>query len=276
MATWTEERPRAELAKLVVAADRRGPASPAPCSMGRAAGRKHGTHVLWLVTTNDNLDALRLYQRHAFRITELRAGAVDAAREPKPQIPRTAPTASPSATSSSSNAASDRPPAPPPFWRAGSRPAHQRRQNGRPSGRRTRPGANPGPRPAGGPAWRPGPGREWPAQPASAERNRRTPSTAAPPTSTRPRPANSSGIVSLLPVLGRSGAVVIVVVGATVVVVVGGTVGAVGRDGRRDRGGHGRRRGRRHRRRRGHRRHLQGAHRPHQRGGQVARAVVGL
>ncbi len=90
LATWTEERPRAELAALVVAADRRGAGiASALLEWVAAAGRKHGTHVLWLVTTNDNLDALRLYQRHAFRITELRAGSVDAAREQKPEIPRT-------------------------------------------------------------------------------------------------------------------------------------------------------------------------------------------
>jgi GNAT superfamily N-acetyltransferase len=46
-----------------------------------------GHDELWLVTTNDNLDALRLYQRHGFRLTELHAGGVDRAREMKPQIP---------------------------------------------------------------------------------------------------------------------------------------------------------------------------------------------
>jgi ribosomal protein S18 acetylase RimI-like enzyme len=35
---------------------------------------------LWLVTTNDNLDALRFYQRRGFRITEVRPGASDEAR----------------------------------------------------------------------------------------------------------------------------------------------------------------------------------------------------
>jgi ribosomal protein S18 acetylase RimI-like enzyme len=42
---------------------------------------------LWLVTTNDNLDALRFYQRRGFRITEIRPGAVDEARQTmKPSI----------------------------------------------------------------------------------------------------------------------------------------------------------------------------------------------
>ena len=43
-----------------------------------------------MLTTNDNLDALRFYQRRGFRLAELRPGAVDRARERlKPEIPRT-------------------------------------------------------------------------------------------------------------------------------------------------------------------------------------------
>ena len=42
---------------------------------------------LWLITTNDNLDALRFYQRRGFRLVSLRPGAVDAARRLKPSIP---------------------------------------------------------------------------------------------------------------------------------------------------------------------------------------------
>lgn len=50
----------------------------------RAAGRP-----IWLVTTNDNVDALRFYQRLGFRIREVRVGAVDAARRSlKPSIAR--------------------------------------------------------------------------------------------------------------------------------------------------------------------------------------------
>jgi len=42
---------------------------------------------LWLVTTNDNLDALRFYQRRGFRIAQVRPGAVDEARKTlKPAI----------------------------------------------------------------------------------------------------------------------------------------------------------------------------------------------
>jgi hypothetical protein len=41
------------------------------------------------MTTNDNLPALRLYQRTGFRLVELRPGAVDQARSRKPSIPKT-------------------------------------------------------------------------------------------------------------------------------------------------------------------------------------------
>jgi hypothetical protein len=42
---------------------------------------------VWLVTTNDNLDALRFYQRRGFRIAQVRPGAVDETRKTlKPSI----------------------------------------------------------------------------------------------------------------------------------------------------------------------------------------------
>ena len=50
--------------------------------------RDAGCTRLWLVTTNDNVDALRFYQRRGFRLRALRPGAVDEARrELKPEIP---------------------------------------------------------------------------------------------------------------------------------------------------------------------------------------------
>jgi ribosomal protein S18 acetylase RimI-like enzyme len=49
--------------------------------------RRRGARRAWVVTTNDNLDALRLYQRRGFRLVTLRAGAVDQARATlKPSI----------------------------------------------------------------------------------------------------------------------------------------------------------------------------------------------
>ena len=46
-----------------------------------------GARRIWLVTTNDNLRALRFYQRRGLRITAVDRGAVDRARALKPQIP---------------------------------------------------------------------------------------------------------------------------------------------------------------------------------------------
>jgi GNAT superfamily N-acetyltransferase len=48
-----------------------------------------GCSRLWVITTNDNVDALRFYQRRGFRLSALHAGAVDDSRARlKPEIPR--------------------------------------------------------------------------------------------------------------------------------------------------------------------------------------------
>jgi ribosomal protein S18 acetylase RimI-like enzyme len=47
-----------------------------------------GCRGVWLITTNDNVDALRFYQRRRFRLAKLHGGAVDRSRELlKPEIP---------------------------------------------------------------------------------------------------------------------------------------------------------------------------------------------
>jgi 2-oxo-4-hydroxy-4-carboxy--5-ureidoimidazoline (OHCU) decarboxylase/GNAT superfamily N-acetyltransferase len=46
-----------------------------------------GHRRLWLVTTNDNLDALHFYLRRGMRVVTVHAGAVERDRELKPQIP---------------------------------------------------------------------------------------------------------------------------------------------------------------------------------------------
>ncbi len=50
-----------------------------------AAGR--GCRRLWLITTNDNLDAIRFYQRRGMRLVAVHPGAADEARRIKPSIP---------------------------------------------------------------------------------------------------------------------------------------------------------------------------------------------
>jgi ribosomal protein S18 acetylase RimI-like enzyme len=77
-----------ELAALVVADPGRGFGS-ALVDAFLAEARRRGARYAWTVTTNDNLDALRLYQRRGFRLVALREGAVDRARETlKPSIGR--------------------------------------------------------------------------------------------------------------------------------------------------------------------------------------------
>jgi GNAT superfamily N-acetyltransferase len=55
----------------------------------RAARDEHGCRRVVLTTTNDNVDALRFYQRRGFRLVALRPGAVDDSRRIKPDIPAT-------------------------------------------------------------------------------------------------------------------------------------------------------------------------------------------
>jgi len=50
-------------------------------------GRRRGWERLWLVVTNDNTPALRLYQRRGWDLAALHAGAVERDRLLKPEIP---------------------------------------------------------------------------------------------------------------------------------------------------------------------------------------------
>ena len=53
-----------------------------------AEARQRRCQEIRLTTTNDNLDALRFYQRRGLRLVALRPGAVDRARAERPEIPR--------------------------------------------------------------------------------------------------------------------------------------------------------------------------------------------
>jgi GNAT superfamily N-acetyltransferase len=55
----------------------------------RAEAKRRGCREIMLTTTNDNLSAIRFYQRRGFRLAALRPGAVDRSRQVKPEIPRT-------------------------------------------------------------------------------------------------------------------------------------------------------------------------------------------
>ena len=56
-------------------------------AVAEAASR--GCSEVRLTTTNDNVDALRFYQRRGFQLAALRPGAVGRARQIKPEIPLT-------------------------------------------------------------------------------------------------------------------------------------------------------------------------------------------
>ena len=53
----------------------------------RAAAASAGCRRLWLVTTNDNLDALRFYQRRGFEVAAVHRDLREVARRLKPSIP---------------------------------------------------------------------------------------------------------------------------------------------------------------------------------------------
>ena len=51
------------------------------------AARDAGCGRVWLITTNDNLRALRFYQRRGFRLVAVHPDALERSRELKPSIP---------------------------------------------------------------------------------------------------------------------------------------------------------------------------------------------
>ena len=80
-----------ELEALTVHADERWHGvGTALLAAARRVAEASGARRLWLVTTNDNLDAIRFYQRRGLRLAEVRPGAVDRSRETlKPELPAT-------------------------------------------------------------------------------------------------------------------------------------------------------------------------------------------
>jgi len=52
-----------------------------------AVAREEGCRRVWLITTNDNLRALRFYQRRGFHLVAMHPNALARSRELKPSIP---------------------------------------------------------------------------------------------------------------------------------------------------------------------------------------------
>lgn len=77
IATYRDEGDECELAFIEAFERNRGVGTALLEAVIGAASR---CRRVWVVTTNDNLDALRFYQRRGFHLVVLRAGAVDEAR----------------------------------------------------------------------------------------------------------------------------------------------------------------------------------------------------
>jgi predicted acetyltransferase/N-acetylglutamate synthase-like GNAT family acetyltransferase len=86
LATYEETDGMIEIVTLDASREPQGVGTALVERLVALAGERHCSRV-WLVTTNDNLRALRFYQRRGFRLAALRAGAVDRARALKPGIP---------------------------------------------------------------------------------------------------------------------------------------------------------------------------------------------
>lgn len=83
--TYERVRDEVELAFLVATEPRRGVGTALVAALEAAAA---GCARIWVSTTNDNLDALRFYQRRGFTLHVLRPAVVDDARRRlKPAIP---------------------------------------------------------------------------------------------------------------------------------------------------------------------------------------------
>ena len=84
-----ESSATAEVRALVVASEARGRGiGRALINAAATALREAGVRHAWLVTTNDNLAALALYQKAGWQLSALRPGAIDDVRRTiKPSIP---------------------------------------------------------------------------------------------------------------------------------------------------------------------------------------------
>jgi GNAT superfamily N-acetyltransferase len=86
LAIYTIERKQCELVSLGSLAPNQG-IGAALTSAVKQIAIQQGCWRLWLITTNDNLNALRFYQKHGFTLAALYPKAVTQARLIKPSIP---------------------------------------------------------------------------------------------------------------------------------------------------------------------------------------------
>jgi len=84
--TYTVDGESCEVLTLHVADQRLGIGSALLREVQWVA-RGEGCCRVWLITTNDNLDALRFYQRRGYRLVKVHPGAVARDRRLKREIP---------------------------------------------------------------------------------------------------------------------------------------------------------------------------------------------
>ena len=87
LATYRLDDEEAELISLDALSTGRGSGSALRGAVIDAASER-GCQRLRVITTNDNLDAIRFYQRRGLRLVAVHANAVDDARAIKPQLPK--------------------------------------------------------------------------------------------------------------------------------------------------------------------------------------------
>ncbi|HUA44127.1 MAG TPA: GNAT family N-acetyltransferase [Solirubrobacteraceae bacterium] len=75
-----------ELVTLDSLREGQGIGSALLAGVSEQAGRA-GCRRLWLITSNDNVNAIRFYQRRGLRLVAVHPGAIDEARRIKPSIP---------------------------------------------------------------------------------------------------------------------------------------------------------------------------------------------
>ena len=86
LVTYTLAPPTAEIITLNALEPRQGIGTALIDALAADLAAR-GIREIRVTTTNDNLDAMRFYQRRGFRIAALRPGAVAEARLLKPSIP---------------------------------------------------------------------------------------------------------------------------------------------------------------------------------------------
>jgi ribosomal protein S18 acetylase RimI-like enzyme len=86
LATFRVADGECELVTLDALREGQGIGSALLRSVSEEAGRQ-GCRRLWLITSNDNVNAIRFYQRRGMRLIAVHPGAIDEARLIKPGLP---------------------------------------------------------------------------------------------------------------------------------------------------------------------------------------------